>query len=738
MNTQQLKGKFVKLIKGSREDGWGFFLFRVDQQNGTMAIYCKGNVPELFQDYEIEVQESGRYKNNYLLVSLKPIIIEKKVDWATYFAKNIPHVGVLSGKKIADAFGKDVFQLIRDESNKDKLTSVMTELQYKAFIAFYNENKTTVDNITGGSNEKQNNLTWFYANNMSLLLDKLEKKHNTKDIDFVNYYKSNDPYELYVVNKIVELDEIDKFALEIGWDTNSISRFKAYLEFAFEDLENNNSTIILRKQIIDVVKGYFDIDLIKMEEYIDFLIKEKFLIQNIDDINNKYLSRMSTYKKEHYIASRLNAIQNKVSSLVLTSEKEKNLEPLSKEQRKAYDDFLTSNISLIIGGPGTGKTFLIQHIYKTLKLNDLKSEVDFAILAPTGRAATNVTTKIKHRVRTIHSFLQISKTTGQVSAERMEDLKDIKALVVDEFSMVDVNIFEKLLLCCPQLEKLIIIGDSKQLPAIGPGDLLNEIALSDNFPVNRLETFYRSESETIYNHFKNISEMQIPVFKPGEVDHKIYNNETLNNEISDLYKTTSSLHGLDDIILLAPTYKGENGLITLNNLIQQKINPKGKKVYAQKRFGVDVEYRIGDKVMQLENRLNDDICNGDIGYISDATFDASNKEQAKNIIVTFKRGEDWQKSITYDRSEFMKEITLSYGTTVHKFQGSEIPVVIFLVHPKHQIMLYKKLLYTATSRAIKNLIIVSPEGTNYSYITMQSGVFEKEILTNFKSLIKWG
>ncbi|SJZ56603.1 ATP-dependent DNA helicase [Mycoplasmopsis verecunda] len=730
------KGKFVKILSGSKEEGWAFLLFKSNNSNMNYPVYCRSNVPDLFSDYEITVTESAKNKNSFILSSFVPIIEKKDINWEDFISKNVPNIGKLSAKKIIDAFGNDLFKMIdqlNEDNNEEQLLAVMTSKQLNSLVKYYQENKIRINALMGVSDEEHNNIQFFYSRNMSDLLEVLKKHHKKDDMDFVDYYKNQNPYSLYLNKIYPSLPVIDEFAIEIGWDLASINRFEAYLDDIMEQLENDNSTLMSYDHIVNQLQFIFDYDIKKIYEYLEYLVQKDRLVKSFDQKHNVYLSRKQTVDKEKFIANKLKYLNKKKCSVVLKPKKEYELDQLSENQQKGYYNFIDKNVSVVSGGPGTGKTFVIKHIYDTLSKSDLADGIDYAILAPTGRAATNITSKINNRVRTIHSFLQIANSNEEVCSEYLKKLKDIKVIVIDEFSMVDINIFDKLLNSCPSIEKIVLIGDVDQLPPIGPGDLLREIIKSKKFPVTFLNEFYRSDCESIWKHFNEIRNNGYPEFKKDEVDLCQASYQDINQKVVEIYKNKVKKYGLENVILLCPTYKGDNGLFEINRLIQNEINPKNEPFLSYKRNGRPVSFKIGDKVIQLENRLNEDICNGDIGYISDVTY-TNNKNKKKEIAsveVTFKRQDNWKMTIKYTKAEFNEQVSLAYGTTIHKFQGSELDVIIFLIHPSHKRMLSKKLLYTAASRAMKNLVIVTTNDTNYNEVILRSNVYEKPILTHF-------
>ncbi|MGV2392622.1 UNVERIFIED_CONTAM: AAA family ATPase [Campylobacter lari] len=240
----------------------------------------------------------------------------------------------------------------------------------------------------------------------------------------------------------------------------------------------------------------------------------------------------------------------------------------SEEQKNAFEKALLNPISIISGYPGTGKSFIINAIYQTLISNKAYKTDDIAILTPTGRAATILSEKTNCDVRTIHSFLKLSKDDNLVEAFEFE--KDTKVLIIDEFSMVNLHVFHILLSVCNKVEKIVFVGDENQLPCIGPGNILEDIIKSNKFPVSRLNEIFRTDKQDIFEHFKAINNSKTPVLISDSVNFIEQNSLDFLNNIVDLYaEKVEKYNGMNDVIILLPTYKGTSGIDNINKAIQK-------------------------------------------------------------------------------------------------------------------------------------------------------------------------
>ncbi|MEA4333782.1 AAA family ATPase [Mycoplasma sp. 1232] len=755
-----MKGKFIKQIKGGKELGWALMLFLPEGKSQTFLVFVTNVFPNLYKKYEVEFGDNPKasYKNSKIIKNLELIIEDVQTDWVDYLSKNVPNIGKLTAKKIIDEFGQDLFTKLADiENYRDELLSVITDKQLESLVKYYEENSARLKSLLNLTEEDKKNINLFNNPRVSDLVEKLATIHGSREFNFIEYYKNNSPYYLFIDKVIDDIFKVDTFAFLLNWTKENYQRYVAYLYKVVWDLETQNTTIFdldtlqvkFKKAIEDanikwnslINEEESDFAFIKDEIDVDIIFERFIRDEHLIQVLPGFFTLKATFDKEAYIYNRLMKLANSELICKLKPEAMIDLKFLSKQQKAAYDNFINKNISIISGGPGTGKTFVIKHIYETLKKNKVKAN-EFAILAPTGRAATNVSIKIKHQIRTIHSYLQIANTDEKISLTNLEEIVDLRILIIDEFSMIDVNLLDKLLKASSKLEKIVLIGDAFQLPAIGPGNLLDDLIFSQNIPTTYLTKFYRSDSETIWKHFSNINrgEVDDSMFKPSEVDLVKVDNKNFHNDLLMLYAKEVEKFGINNVIILIPTYRYQYGINEVNKKIQNAINKNDVFATNWKNYS-QIEYRINDKVMQLENRNNENISNGDIGYITDVVYeDATSKsgnKKVKKIKVTFYRGDEWKKEIEYSLREFQEQIQLAYSTTIHKFQGSEIDSVIMVIHNEHAFMQSKKMLYTGASRAIKHLQIFIDQSVDYkSLIERIHATSANQVHTNLRFFIQ--
>ena len=367
---------------------------------------------------------------------------------------------------------------------------------------------------------------------------------------------------------------------------------------------------------------------------------------------------------------------------------------LSDEQQTAVRMGLTQPVSVLTGGPGTGKTTCLKALITTLNAQG-KS---YALASPTGRAAKRLSEATSHPASTIHRLLEFSPIDGFKRNE--ENPLDVDFLVVDEASMLDLLLTNHLLKAVQPGTHVLFVGDIDQLPSVGAGDVLRDLIGSGIAPVTRLTTIFRQAAGSqIITNAHRINQGQIPAFSKNNGDFYLFPAEDaataanwVVDVVADRIPKKFGFDSVTDIQVLSPIYRGPAGVMTLNERLQEKLNPAAKNKLERKLYGTI--FRVGDKVMQTRNNYDKDVYNGDIGFIQ--SIDPI--EQILNV--------DFDNRIAvYDWSE-VDELSLAYAVSVHKAQGSEFPVVVMPVITQHYMMLQRNLLYTAITRARSLCVLV--------------------------------
>ncbi len=482
----------------------------------------------------------------------------------------------------------------------------------------------------------------------------------------------------------------DKIGLSVGISRDHPFRIKAGIIFILNEAARNGHVYLPEDELIQHCSQMLDFELSQSDQFLTDLERDGQIAVKADRV---YLAHL--YYAETGIA---NSIKKLISrELEQTYETDALLKSISnkfsEEQIEAIKSSLKNKILILNGGPGTGKTETLKGIIKLYE--DLNKKILLA--APTGRAAKRMSEVVGRESKTIHRMLEYNPTLNIFHYDNETKL-EADLIVIDEVSMMDTYLMYNLLEAVNNNTVLILVGDTNQLPSVGPGNILNDLILSGLIPIFTLTKIYRqAEQSEIIIAAHQINKGVFPGF-PNQKESDFFFIEE-NDEgkipgiILDLCRqrlpSKYNFNAMTDIQVLSPMHRGETGTIILNNTLQEGLN-NGEVIL---RYG-GFTYKIGDKVMQLKNNYEKEIFNGDLGIIT-----GGNAEK-KSLSINFAG-----KVFAYDASE-LDEITLAYAATVHKSQGSEYPCVILALTSSHYIMLQRNLLYTAVTRAMKLMVIV--------------------------------
>ena len=523
-------------------------------------------------------------------------------------------------------------------------------------------------------------------------------------VNSVQRLRSN-PYDLAYDIQGIGFRTADEVALKLGFAEDAPQRLEAGVEYCLRQVADGAGHMYLPRPVLaeEAAKllGCHDLELI--EEQIDALEERKRLV--IEPLPEKgvgdavFLTYF--YRTEREIASRLRGLLDhvsridpaKISAAVEREEKRQSL-TLSEEQRAAVESACGHKVSIITGGPGTGKTTITRVVVRALKALGLK----ISLAAPTGRAAKRLSEATGFTATTLHRLLRYQPGTGFEFNEEKKLSADV--MVVDEVSMLDCGLCLSLLRALPLTCRLVFVGDENQLPSVGAGNVLGDMLESGVIPAVRLTHIYRQARESmIVVNAHRINEGEFPLgspHAPPKADFFWVEKEDLI-ELQSLVlrmvcERIPEAYGLDpmtDVQVLTPMHKGEVGTVVLNRLLQERLNPDGRELIRGQRA-----YRVGDRILQLRNNYDKDVFNGDLGRVTG--FDT----EAETLAAEFDG-----RAVEYDFDE-LDEIGLAYAISVHKSQGSEYPAVVMPVVSQHYMLLQRNLIYTGLTRARKLAVLM--------------------------------
>lgn len=704
-----IKGKIKKLIFYSKESGFVVALFRVKESNvleigSNKTITITGS----FLDPSIDVAMTlyGDYKKNdkwgmqFVVESYevdKPTTKEAIIDFLS--SPFIEGCGEVTAKRIVEAFGEKSLDIIKNDKEKlleiEGLTEKRAEKIHASLINYDKSGDTILK-----------------LQNLGFSIEECYRIYNYFK-DEIDEVLSND---FYKISEVVDFRKVDSIYVNNYGDKSDARVFACILESMRILSFANGDTFYYADEIRSTILKEFYIELTE-----DVFLECLDYLENNNDIVriDKRIYLKEYYEKECNIAKCLKKIDSKAPKMFYNiDEKLKDLEEKLKidyneTQEKAIKSALNNNITIISGGPGTGKTTIINAIVKLYiekeKLGPADIMETIALLAPTGRAAKKMNSSTGIPAYTIHRYLKWYKDSNEFVYNEYNKTHH-KLIIVDEVSMIDVDLFNALLNGISSNVKLILVGDTFQLPSVGPGLVLNDLIDSDFFNYVPLNQIYR-QSDNSYIPFlaKEIKSNDLSEeFLTKKDDYNFVQVDSSNIKSAIKQITDISLEkGLDErsVQVLAPMYKGEAGIDALNSTLQEIYNPperhKDEVIYGE------YIYREGDKVLQLVNDLDNNVFNGDIGFIESIN--------GNKIIINF----DGNK-VEYDKKD-LKQIKHAYAISIHKSQGSEFTHVLMPISKSYYKMLYNKLIYTGVSRAKKSLTLVGDAaafqravGNNYS------------------------
>jgi exodeoxyribonuclease V alpha subunit len=596
-------------------------------------------------------------------------------------------IGPVYAKKMVKAFGEKVFDVIEAEPDRLREVTGIGAVRAKRITDAWAEQKII-----------REIMVFLHSNGVGTA--RAVRIYKTYGADAVQVMTEN-PYRLARDIRGIGFKTADAIAMKLGVEKTAMIRLRAGISYALAEAMDDGHCGFPTAELLPLAEGLLEVTQKPICTALDLELAEGTVIADrVGETNCIFLSNF--YQAERSIAERLAMLTTEklpwgaidADKAVPWVEARVGLE-LATSQKAAIRLALDSKITVVTGGPGVGKTTIVNAILRILAAKG----VNILLAAPTGRAAKRLNETTGLEAKTIHRLLEVDPRDGGFK-RNLENPLDCDLLVIDETSMVDVLLMHAVLKALPSTAALFVVGDVDQLPSVGPGQILADLIGSGVIPVVRLtEVFRQAAQSRIIVSAHRINQGLMPDLGKPEEGSDFYfvqadEPETAVTRIVELVKTRIPrrfrLDSIRDIQVLCPMNRGGVGARSLNIALQAALNPAGERKV--ERFGWT--FAPGDKVMQIENDYDKEVFNGDIGYIDDVDLNEG------ELTASFDG-----RAITYGFGE-LDTLVPSYAATIHKSQGSEYPAVVIPVMTQHYAMLQRNLLYTGVTRGKRLVVLV--------------------------------
>ena len=706
---EEKKGVLTEIIFHNEENGYTVGVFETEEEYftcvGCIAEPRKGATYRLTGEFRVH----PGYGEQFSFTACEEVMPEGTDEIMAFLASGtVKGIGPKTAALIVDKFGEDTLRII--EESPERLTEISGIGEKKA--KQIGESYAVRREFAGVS---------LHFQKYGITSDQAYKLYRAYGAEAVALIEEN-PYRLVDEVYGFGFKRADAIAEKLGIEKESPFRISSGITYALWFYAGEGSAYVPLDELCEKVSGLLDVAPDKVRDMIVTMAFEgKVQLDTVAGVTSVYLFLF--YEAEQRVCRNLHLIKNvrikplkaDPDSMIAMTEREKGI-TLSDRQKEAVKNSITGGFSVITGGPGTGKTTIINTIINIFEYSGLKT----AIAAPTGRAAKRITETSGRYASTVHRLLEYyynDAADEMVFGRNDENRLEYDAVIVDEASMIDILLMKALTDAIAPGTRFIMVGDADQLPSVGAGNVLADIIESDYANTSRLTEIFRQAGESlIVVNAHRINKGEYPSYNEKDKDF-FFMERRREQDVSELIKDLvtrrlktyyDDLDPVRDIQVLTPAKKGALGSVTLNRMLQEALNPPASGV-PEKKYG-DKVFRTGDKVMQIRNNYQigwksrrdfsegEGIFNGDVGFIQ------SIDKESGILSVLF----DEDKVAEYDFS-MLDELELAYAVTVHKSQGSEFPVVVMPVMWFPPVLATRNLLYTAVTRGKRAVVLCGSE-----------------------------
>lgn len=689
---EKICGTVDTIIFASQDNRFTVLKLSPEKLSTQITVTLNGIAPLIGQLLEIEGEwvKHPKFGQQFKATTYKTVAPTEISGIEKFLASGaINGIGPAMAKKIVAEFGEKTLEIIAKSPNELlKVPGIGKKTAEKISASYLEQSELTEI------------MVWLENHGISnTYAGKIFAKYGSFAIDIME----KDIYRLFQDIEGIGFLTADKLAFNLGIQREDKRRIISGIDYALMQLCNNGHCCIPEMALVDKTAKILQVN----NQIIFTILKER--IDN-GSLNTEVVGGETLiyppylYYAEKKVAMRLLQLQqateplseDNLSLFIKVWEKDNQIQ-LAQKQKEAIKACLHHGVLVLTGGPGTGKTTVIKGILSILKAQGLK----IRLAAPTGRAAKRLSETTGQKALTIHRLLEANNLAQDDNlqlgfSKDIDDQLDADVIILDEVSMVDIVLMHHFLNAVPDGCRIILVGDTDQLPAVGPGSVLKDIICSQKIPAIRLDEIFRqAQTSMIIQNAHIINAGRLPDLRKQYSDFVFYelNDDTsITQKILDLCTKDLPHEGFDvlkDVQVLSPMHRFLCGVENLNLMLQEQLNPKKNQdelKYSSQTF------RVGDKVMHIRNNYQKNVFNGDIGFIQDINNEKLTVDYFDHIV-------------TYEKNE-LNELTLAYASSVHKSQGSEYKVVIIPLSTSHYIMLQRNLLYTAITRAKQKVIII--------------------------------
>lgn len=689
---EKICGTVDTIIFASQDNRFTVLKLSPEKLSTQITVTLNGIAPLIGQLLEIEGEwvRHPKFGQQFKATTYKTVAPTEISGIEKFLASGaINGIGPAMAKKIVAEFGEKTLEIIAKSPNELlKVPGIGKKTAEKISTSYLEQSELTEI------------MVWLENHGISnTYAGKIFAKYGSFAIDIME----KDIYRLFQDIEGIGFLTADKLAFNLGIQREDKRRIISGIDYALMQLCNNGHCCIPEMALVDKTAKILQVN----NQIIFTILKERI---DIGSLNTEVVGGETLiyppylYYAEKKVATRLLQLQqateplseDNLSLFIKVWEKDNQIQ-LAQKQKEAIKACLHHGVLVLTGGPGTGKTTVIKGILSILKAQGLK----IRLAAPTGRAAKRLSETTGQKALTIHRLLEANNLAQDDNlqlgfSKDIDDQLDADVIILDEVSMVDIVLMHHFLNAVPDGCRIILVGDTDQLPAVGPGSVLKDIIRSQKVPAIRLDEIFRqAQTSMIIQNAHIINAGRLPDLRKQYSDFVFYelNDDTsITQKILDLCTKDLPHEGFDvlkDVQILSPMHRFLCGVENLNLMLQEQLNPKKNQdelKYSSQTF------RVGDKVMHIRNNYQKNVFNGDIGFIQDINNEKLTVDYFDHIV-------------TYEKNE-LNELTLAYASSVHKSQGSEYKVVIIPLSTSHYIMLQRNLLYTAITRAKQKVIII--------------------------------